>query len=606
MNKSNNNKRRRSKMRFRRQFRNSAIILILLLVLSLLISPLLFKWLLPEFSNEQGKNIFLIIFIVLVYFILCVAGFIIYGFIRLQSDYAAGKPGSSFQRRLLFTIIFIAIIPLFIITLFSEFSMRRSINSVINERYIKIENLLVNIEDIIIGFVKQDIVNTIQRLRADPIFINTAFLGNTRNVSQFAIRNDLDYIGIYTSTLKPLAQYYRSQKLRLSYSNVAQPIAITVKHINKEIFVTNARGYEVDYMQAFAAIGHPNTMGYIVIAKTFPANISYIGRENAESRQALNQLKYLRQPLLGSTLLLMISVMLVTMLLAMLISYLFSKMLAAPIQELAVATKRVAAGDLTYVIKYKPRDELKQLVNSFNKMTNELNASKQALIHSERIAAWSEIGRRIAHEIKNPLTPIKLSAERIRKKYTGTDEEYKKVLLSGINTIVEEVDNLKSLVDEFSEFARMPQLQLKVCDINTIVRATLKIFDGISEGITIKTDLAGELPLLNLDKKQINQVIINLINNAIDAVNGNGTITISTYKENTMFGTFVYLKITDTGIGIDADTLSKIYNPYFSMKKNGTGLGLSIVEKIITEHHSKITCESEIKKGTTFTIEFPV
>jgi len=344
--------------------------------------------------------------------------------------------------------------------------------------------------------------------------------------------------------------------------------------------------------------------GVLIITKILPANFSLQANKIASSLQAYKQMELYKKPIVkGITTIVVIIVALFVILVAIIISYFIAKGITEPIRILLEGTRNIAAGNLDFEIKYNAKDEIKILINAFNQMTRELRASKQALFHAQRIAAWRDIARKIAHEIKNPLTPIRLSAERLKKKYNSPD--FEKILNKSVDTIIKEVDSLKTLVTEFSEFARMPQLNLNVENLNHIIIETLNMFEALSD-IKIVTELEKDLPLLNLDKQRIKEVIVNLINNSIEALNGKkgAKIKIKTYSRTNVFGRFVYLNIEDNGPGMEKEVLDRIFDPYFTTKKEGTGLGLSIVEKIVTEHHGRIKCESIKGKGTKFIIEF--
>ncbi len=239
------------------------------------------------------------------------------------------------------------------------------------------------------------------------------------------------------------------------------------------------------------------------------------------------------------------------------------------------------------------------------------------LIIAQRSAVWSEVARRMAHEIKNPLTPIQLSAERIAKNSqriaASLDIKYTHMVEECTSTIKQEVGTLQRMVDEFSRFARLPQAQLSPAMLNEIVIETLKLYDERLENIHIKIQLADDLPLLNLDKDQIKRTLVNLIDNAVEAMATmatmaakNGEHTISIVTEHLRERELVRLTVSDTGHGIDTGDREKLFQPYFSTRKRGTGLGLAIVSHIITDHNGKIRIEENKPRGARFIIELPV
>jgi len=231
------------------------------------------------------------------------------------------------------------------------------------------------------------------------------------------------------------------------------------------------------------------------------------------------------------------------------------------------------------------------------------------LVNAQRKAAWSEAAKRIAHEIKNPLTPIKLSAERMRRKLGGSlDQDEEKVLRDGTDSIIREVDAMRSLVDEFSRFARLPVLRPVPEKINAVVLEAVALFQGEGEkGGRIKLVLAEDLPRISLDAEQIRRVIINLVDNAIKAImdrGPEGLVTVSTtYLEE---DGLVAVTVSDNGLGIPQDLLDRIFDPYFSTREGGIGLGLAISQRIVEEHGGTIECSSGPEDGAVFTIKLPV
>jgi len=222
----------------------------------------------------------------------------------------------------------------------------------------------------------------------------------------------------------------------------------------------------------------------------------------------------------------------------------------------------------------------------------------------QRMAAWREVARRIAHEVKNPLTPIQLSAQRLRKRYgdklSGSDE---KIFRECTDMIIKQVDELKRLVNEFSNFARMPASNPGPGDIRRVVDEALSLYREAHKNINFVLDDSRQIPVFNFDKSQIKRAIINLLDNAIEAMDGYGEITIKLdYDEIQQVITLI---VSDTGRGVLQSHKMRIFEPYFSTKKHGTGLGLAIVNTIVTEHKGTVRVEDNIPKGTRFIIELP-
>ena len=248
------------------------------------------------------------------------------------------------------------------------------------------------------------------------------------------------------------------------------------------------------------------------------------------------------------------------------------------------------------------------------------------LLAAQRVAAWSEVARRMAHEIKNPLTPIQLSAERIAKSYqratagdqngsngqngmserTNEDVHVKAVIDECTETIAREVAGLKAMVDEFSRFARLPLARLEIAHLNEVVRHAVALYDDRLAGVTMETNLTANLPAAMLDTEQLRRVFVNLIDNASNAlasVAAEKQITITTRFDP--IRSLLVAEVSDTGHGIRASDFKRLFQPYFSTRGSGTGLGLAIVQRIILEHGGRIRAEANYPRGARFVIELP-
>ena len=226
------------------------------------------------------------------------------------------------------------------------------------------------------------------------------------------------------------------------------------------------------------------------------------------------------------------------------------------------------------------------------------------LLKAQRMAAWREVARRIAHEIKNPLTPIQLSAQRLRRRYLDRFAHDDMVFDECTTMIIKQVDDLKNLVNEFSSFARMPASNPSPNSLNDVLNEALVLFQEGHKEIDFQLKIDPSLPTFNLDREQIKRVIINLLDNAVAAVNGKGQIILTTsFNDDLKIAT---LKVTDTGCGIPAEDKPRLFEPYFSTKKSGTGLGLAIVSTIISDHNGYIRVRDNAPQGTHFIVELPI
>ncbi len=226
------------------------------------------------------------------------------------------------------------------------------------------------------------------------------------------------------------------------------------------------------------------------------------------------------------------------------------------------------------------------------------------LAKAQRAAAWEEVARRVAHEIKNPLTPISLSAQRLKRRFGGHMKgEEGEVFYRCIETIIKEVEELKRMVNEFYKFARLPKISPRPTLLQEILRDLVALYSASHKGITIQVDVPQDLPPLLLDREQMNRVFINLMENAIEAMHGQGVITIKVdWREEEQT---VVVEVADEGVGIRPEDRERLFIPYFSTKERGTGLGLAIVSRIISDHGGYIMVRENKPRGAVFVIELP-
>jgi nitrogen fixation/metabolism regulation signal transduction histidine kinase len=271
--------------------------------------------------------------------------------------------------------------------------------------------------------------------------------------------------------------------------------------------------------------------------------------------------------------------------------------ITGPLSSLIRGTRELARDNLNYRIPPGPSDEIGMLIESFNHMAGDLEENRRKRVEAEKVAAWREIARRLAHEIKNPLTPIQLTVQQMRDKYSGSDDQYQKLLTDCAEIVTEEVESLRGLVQEFADFARMPQLALTEQDLNSVISDTVKLYSERK----VELDLQEDLPHLRIDLEGMRRVLINLVQNAIDASSEESVVQIKTARKNN----WVYLSIMDEGHGVKQADRERIFEPYISNKAEGTGLGLGMVKSIVQEHGGRITVSDSPSGGARFDIELP-
>jgi len=320
-------------------------------------------------------------------------------------------------------------------------------------------------------------------------------------------------------------------------------------------------------------------------------------KADSEYREAENIRNYFVK---GSGAFLMILSMVIVGL-AYFISHYLSQSITKPLVELSNASVEVSRGNYDATVSRKSEDEIGLLVSSFNNMSQELKRNKKVMFQKQKLEAWNDMARKLVHEIKNPLTPIRLSAERIRRLVQSKKENIEESVITGTDTIISEVDSLLKLVVEFNNFARLPEKHAEKNDLYRLLEDTVSFF-AVYENVSLSLVKDSDTKEIFFDRVLIKQALNNIISNAIQAMNENGEINI---RAEQCSPEMVQVAIRDNGPGIREEDLDKIFEPGFTLKKDGSGLGLAIVRKIILEHSGKVSCTSETGKGTEFFIYLP-
>jgi len=288
---------------------------------------------------------------------------------------------------------------------------------------------------------------------------------------------------------------------------------------------------------------------------------------------------------------------------ALLMGYIFISRITKPLKDLTLATRELANDNLDIRLPVESGGEIGVLEESFNKMMMDLKEAREQRIIAERRATWQNVARTVAHEIKNPLTPIKLSTERMYDKFINGAEDFPSVIKSTTSTILMEIENLQKLVETFHQYAKFPDPVFTDVSLNGLIMEVVGLFSH--EKTQISHDLDPRIPILPLDKGQLKQAFTNLIKNALQAMEGldrEGRIkvTASLDKEK------VLISIEDNGCGIPEENRKRLFEPYFTTKKQGSGIGLALTERIINLHGARILFTSREGEGTVFKIILPI
>jgi len=521
--------------------------------------------------------------------------------------------------------------------------------------------------------------------------------------------------------------------------HVKDPVlaSLPTQDVNREQVKRGLEGHEIttvreldngDLIQAVVPIWsgggtEREVVGTLIVAAHVAQRLEARVRGISQAFQEYKQLKLLKNPIKGIYILLFLLMTLIIVFSFTWFGLYMARGITGPIQLLAEGTREVAAGNLNYKVQVQAQDEIGILVDSFNRMTSDLQAKHNELeerrrytetviqavatgvvsldpagrlttmngaaarmlgipaetavgqpfrqlfagpqfaevgaliqrmdrvrrgtleremrlrrdghavtllgsatalrgpegdyagmvlvfddltelLKAQRLAAWREVAQRIAHEIKNPLTPIQLSAQRLRRRLGDRGPDDRRLLEECTGTIIQEVEGLKHLVDEFSRFARMPALQPKPTELPRLLEGVVALYRESHPALALKTALAPDLPTLEVDPDQIKRAVLNLVDNAVEAVSGAGEVTVeSRFLPETKR---VRIVVSDNGVGIPPEDKDKLFLPYFSTKAAGMGLGLAIVHQIVTDHGGSIWVEDNAPKGSRFVIELPV
>jgi signal transduction histidine kinase len=289
---------------------------------------------------------------------------------------------------------------------------------------------------------------------------------------------------------------------------------------------------------------------------------------------------------------------------AVLASLWIAARISRPIEELALAAGRVAAGDWETRVDIRALDEVGDLARSFNNMTRQLSDQRDKLLQAERVAAWRELARRLAHELKNPLMPLQITVENMVRAKKLPKKQFDEVFKESTATLTEEIDNLKTIVGRFSDFSKLPKPEAVEMDAREAVRRVVKLYGPALEEkhIELGTSIGAEpLPILG-DSELLHRALSNLVLNAMDAMPEGGTLTVSAVRAKET----ARISVSDTGAGLTPEECERLFTPYYTTKQHGTGLGLAIVQSVVADHNGTIAVESVEGGGARFVIGLPL
>jgi len=296
----------------------------------------------------------------------------------------------------------------------------------------------------------------------------------------------------------------------------------------------------------------------------------------------------------------------VGILFAVLISLWIAARVSRPVEQLAQAARAVAAGDWEVQVPVGSNGEVGLLAEAFNRMTRELVGQRERLVQSERVAAWRELARRLAHELKNPLFPLQLTVENMVRAKQVSPEMFEEVFAEGVAALTDEIANLKTIIGRFNDFSKMPKPQVSEIDLRDVLARVIRLYQPSlaqrEHPIEMVAKISADALPVSVDAELMHRALSNLVLNAMDAMPDGGTLTMTAERN----GSNVRTTIADTGHGMTAEECERLFTPYYTTKQEGTGLGLAIVQSVIADHHGAIVVESNPGSGTAFVIDLPV
>jgi two-component system, NtrC family, nitrogen regulation sensor histidine kinase NtrY len=291
-------------------------------------------------------------------------------------------------------------------------------------------------------------------------------------------------------------------------------------------------------------------------------------------------------------------------LLGLMLSFWTASRVTRPLRNLASSVREVALGRWDTRAKVSSSDEVGQLARDFNGMTEQLLEQRDRMIQAERVAAWRELARRLAHELKNPLFPLQITIENLQRARNSSPEQFDEVFRESTSTLLAELGHLKTIIGRFSDFAKMPAPELEAVNVNQIVREVMQLFEAQLQApgrppVETKLQLDADMATVPADPEQLRRALRNLVLNALDAMPQGGALTVRTSR----YDGKIAVEVSDTGSGLTPEECDRLFTPYYTTKQHGTGLGLAIVQSVVSDHKGTITVHSEPGRGTTFRIE---
>jgi two-component system nitrogen regulation sensor histidine kinase NtrY len=516
-------------------------------------------------QKEWRWHVFDFIRYILFYALVCLAAIILYGLVITARGY---RPTMSFRSKLLFAFFVVSFLPLVFLASYNRIISIEQANQRIQNR------LLTNT-----AALRDHILRELRGDFSFGVFPSGSITDEWCEIRSMEFGSDFSIFLDEEKLASSKSELYKAAILEPRLSSDA------FMHIileNDNYFVENRTIGSFDYVVGYRPLFYSSDHRLAVLAVPLLYRQVEVDEDLAQ-RNAL---------LFGAYAFIM--------LIAVLVATLFAHRISRPIRQLIAATERISRGDLSVHIPETRSDELGDLHNAFNAMAKDLKRNREALVKAEREIAWKEMAKQVAHEIKNPLTPIRLSIQHLRQAYRDGDPDFPKLIEQISKTVIDQIDALSRIASQFAHFGRMPERREEDIDLREIITEVIKLFDEM-KNVAITFTPAPETMTVRADREELRRALINVVRNSVQAMSESGVLTIESSVKND----FYTVTISDTGPGIPEEILPRLFEPNFSTKSEGMGLGLAIVKKTIDDLRGKVEVRSKIGDGTFVTIFLP-
>lgn len=564
----------------------------LLLLFSQLFGRFLFvKALCPFFRGISARFFLFSVPLILLYFIF-------YGLAKLIIEIRKGKIGSRFQTRILFQFVLVVVITVLPLILFLNGMFNRTM-----DLWVMTDLRTAMASSLDLARKQEDLL----RVETDKISSSVLQLFESPDPGLDLRSKIPDAAALFDSLNADYYRLYLDHRSVLSSSSQRAPsVLFNLKNLreygNKKSFSLKKEMNGHWYVLSVSRSAVPDVI--VVAGLAFPKTTGMHIHNIEQGYLLYEQLSLFKQPIRAYLFLLIADFLILILFVSMLLSLLLAKQISKPIYMLHEGTRNIASGNLNFFLDYRKHDEMRLLVTSFNNMVKELAFNQEAVLHSQHVDAWKKMAERSIREIRKQRPEIAGALNDLNKQL---DQSEISNIKEGMDFLQKRINALFLKIDGLEAFTDRPALALKKENLNDIIRDVMEMFEGVTSGLSYYVELDNSIPLLNINREQIHQLLVNLVKNSIEAIpiREKGLIGIKTLYNKRFADSSVLVEVSDNGTGIPDDILPRIYEPYFTTKKKKQGLGLSIVHRIVQEHGIRLGCR-RVDGRTIFSLELKV